>query len=205
MGGSGSDATKLEKAAAQGKSRFRARSLQSATPRGILQEMPPLRLTAVRAGFIVCTGKEATMTFWRIAGLIFVVLVAGLASPANASPLERLVTRYHGHIPACDSDWALGTIAWRFGYREWRYWGSPERLTHFGDVREIAYRPWGPEYQPRRYCQVKVRVSEHHETVVYYSIIENGGFAGVGWGVEWCVVGYDYNLAYAPKCRAARP
>ena len=52
---------------------------------------------------------------------------------------------------------------------------------------------------------MKVRVSDSRDTVVYYSIIEKGGFAGVGWGVEWCVVGYDHNLAYAPNCRAARP
>ena len=28
---------------------------------------------------------------------------------------------------------------------------------------------------------------------------------GVGWGVEWCVVGLDRNWAYNPACRMARP
>jgi len=78
-------------------------------------------------------------------------------------------------------------------------------LTQFGDVREIGYRPWGPSYVPRRYCSAKVRVSNLRDTTVYYSIIEKGGFAGVGYGVEWCVVGWDQNLAYSPNCRAARP
>ncbi len=40
---------------------------------------------------------------------------------------------------------------------------------------------------------------------VEYSIIEDGGFAGFGPGVEWCVVGLDRNWAYNPACRAARP
>jgi hypothetical protein len=139
------------------------------------------------------------------------VLVLGIALPyatstaSHGGPLERLVTGYHGYVPSCDSSWALGTISWRFGYKEWRFWGSSESLTQFGDVREIAYRPWGPNFVPRRYCSAKVRVSNLRDTTVYYSIIEKGGFAGVGYGVEWCVVGYDRNLAYAPNCRAARP
>jgi len=141
----------------------------------------------------------------------FAVVLSGAAIlslfatlPASAW-FDRLLTRDHGYVPACDSNWALGVISWRFGYKERRFWGSTESLSHFGPVREIAFRPWGSDYVPRRYCEVKVRVSDRRDTVVYYSIIEKGGFAGVGWGVEWCVVGYDYNLAYAPNCRAARP
>ena len=33
---------------------------------------------------------------------------------------------------------------------------------------------------------------------VHYSIIEDGGFAGFGQGVEWCVTGLDRNWAYSP-------
>jgi len=131
---------------------------------------------------------------------------AALAFPAFAGPIERLFTRDTGYVPTCDSDWALGIISWRFAYKEARFWGSPVSLTRFADVREIAYRPWGPQYTPRRYCQAKVRIGDHpRDTVVYYSIIEKGGYAGVGWGVEWCAVGWDRNLSYAPNCRAARP
>ena len=146
------------------------------------------------------------MTFRRLA-IVFAATAALslLAAQPAAAWFDRLLTGHHGYIPACDSPWALQTIAWRFGYKERRFWGSTESLSQFGQVREIAYRPWGGEFVPRRYCEVKVRVSDRRDTVVYYSIIEKGGFAGVGWGVEWCVVGYDYNLAYAPNCRAARP
>lgn len=141
-----------------------------------------------------------------VSGFALACLAAAPSAPALAGPIERLFTRDTGYVPPCDSDWALGIISWRFGYKEARYWGSSESLTQFGKVREIAYRPWGPQYTPRRYCQAKVRVSDRpRETVVYYSIIEKGGYAGVGWGVEWCVVGHDRNLAYAPNCRAARP
>jgi len=150
------------------------------------------------------------MNFKRTVGLacslLLVAFAAALAAPAQAGPIERIFTRDTGFVPPCDSDWALATISWRFAYKEARFWASPDSITEFGKVREIAYRPWGPQYTPRRYCQVKVRVADlPRPTIVYYSIIEKGGFAGVGWGVEWCVVGWDRNLAYAPNCRAARP
>lgn len=134
-----------------------------------------------------------------VAGLLFVT------APPAAAWLDRIVTRDTGYVPACDSPWALQIIASRFGFKEWFYWHTDNRVSQFGPVREIAFRPWGPEYTPRRYCETKVRISERHDTKVYYSIIEKGGFAGIGWGVEWCVAGYDYNLAFAPNCRAARP
>lgn len=142
----------------------------------------------------------------RIASLLLGAALTGLiAGPTQAGFLERLVTGYSGAVPPCDSPLALGKITWRFGYKEARFWGSPDQMTEFADIREIAYRPWGPSYVPRRYCSAKVRVSDYHETTVYYSIIEKGGFAGVGIGVEWCVAGWDRNLAYSPNCRAARP
>lgn len=133
------------------------------------------------------------------------VLELSTLAPAHAGRLERLVTGYHGYVPPCDSSWALRVISSRFGYKERKFWHSPASLTQFSHVREIAYRPWGPDYVPRRYCYAKVRISDLHSTKVYYSIIEKGGFAGVGWGVESCVVGYDRNFAHAPNCRAARP
>ena len=40
---------------------------------------------------------------------------------------------------------------------------------------------------------------------VYFSIIEDGGFAGFTDGVEFCVVGLDRNWAFNPACKAARP
>ena len=40
---------------------------------------------------------------------------------------------------------------------------------------------------------------------VWYSIIEDGGFIGASWGVDFCVEGFDRSWTYAPNCRMARP
>jgi len=39
---------------------------------------------------------------------------------------------------------------------------------------------------------------------IYYSIAEDTGMIGASWGVNFCVVGLDRNMAYSPGCRMAR-
>jgi hypothetical protein len=65
--------------------------------------------------------------------------------------------------------------------------------------------PWQSDNIPRRYCSADVQLNDGTLHTVHYSIIEDGGFAGFGQGVEWCVTGLDRNWAYNPNCKAARP
>ena len=50
-----------------------------------------------------------------------------------------------------------------------------------------------------------MQLNDDASTRCTYSIIEDGGFAGFGQGVEWCVTGLDRNWAYNPACKAAGP
>lgn len=146
------------------------------------------------------------MRFYRL-GAMWAGLLAAAASPAAAG-MDRFLTAYRTMMPPCDDALALGTISSRFAAKESRFWSSGLSLSEFTDVRETAYMPWPAGAIPRRYCQAKVRVSDGHkarDTAVYYSIGSSTGFAGMRWGVEWCVVGFDRNLAYSPRCRMARP
>ena len=115
---------------------------------------------------------------------------------------------YSGGVPGCE--WGLYKIPRRFAMKERRFWGSDASIDDFADTREIAFRPWGDKLIPRRYCEAKALVSSAEYgkqvwTKVYYSIGEDTGFAGITWGVTWCVVGMDRNLSYAPDCKQARP
>ena len=82
---------------------------------------------------------------------------------------------------------------------------SDLRIVDFQNVREIASRPWAAQAIPRRFCRAEVIVSDGIKRPIYYSIIEDFGFASIGWGVEWCVVGLDRNWAYNPSCKMAKP
>lgn len=156
------------------------------------------------------------MTRWQTKLAACLIVAAGIfgAQPANAASWLEMNfglldgPGYDGRVPPCD--WGLGTIASRFSQKESKFWASDATIESFDRVREIAFRPWSDKLIPRRYCEAKALVAsaslrKQVWTKVYYSIGEDQGFAGFTWGVTWCVVGFDRNLAYAPGCKAARP
>lgn len=72
------------------------------------------------------------------------------------------------------------------------------------------YRPWGPDFIIRRFCGAEALVvagegAPPRQTAAYYMVVDGGGFAGIGWKVHWCVVGYDRNFAYEPLCKMMKP
>ena len=98
-----------------------------------------------------------------------------------------------------------GQISSRFAEKESRFWNSTLQITGYDRVHEIAFRPWQSDNIPRRYCAATAMISDGKPRPVYFSIIEDGGFASFSHGVEFCVVGLDRNWAYNPACKAARP
>ncbi|MFK8250596.1 hypothetical protein [Ancylobacter terrae] len=148
------------------------------------------------------------------AALAIVTLAASSGSGQAASFLEKNFwlsgPNYSGDVPACDTPQALSRIADRFHETMTRFWNANLTLDSFDRVHQIAFRPWGEEYQPRRYCSARVFVANGPQSkpmphTVYYSIIEDGGYIGFSWGVEWCVVGLDKGWGYTPNCKMARP
>jgi len=143
----------------------------------------------------------------RIAlGALFAVLAFGHPAQA-ANPLELnfglFGPNYDGRVAICEQ--ALGAISTQFQEKESTYWNSKLRIMAYGNIHEIAFRPWQSDNIPRRYCSGTVQLSDGKFHALNYSIIEDGGFAGYGQGVEWCVVGLDRNWAYNPACKAAGP
>ena len=139
-------------------------------------------------------------------GVLLGLLASGQAAQA-ANPLELNFwlsgPNYDGRVKECEA--ALGTITTEFWEKESSFWNSSLRITGYGQIHETAFRPWQSDNIPRRFCSADVMLSDGKLRQVHYSIIEDGGFAGYGQGVEWCVTGLDRNWAYNPGCRAARP
>ena len=111
--------------------------------------------------------------------------------------------KYDGAVKPCEA--AFGTITNQFQEKESNYWNSALQIVAYGQIHETAFRPWQSDNIPRRYCSGQVALSDGSVHEVHYSIIEDGGYAGFGQGVEWCVTGLDRNWAYNPLCKAARP
>lgn len=155
--------------------------------------------------------RELFKTFGKYCvGAAFGALLGLLAfdgAAHAANPLEMNLwlsgPRYDGNVPACE--YALDAISSRFSEKESKFWNSSLQITGYADVREIAFRPWASNAIPRRFCTAHAMLSDGKTRQVHYSIIEDGGFAGYGSGVEWCVTGLDRNWAFNPACKAARP
>jgi len=143
---------------------------------------------------------------WVLAG----VILAGAAGPGRgAGFFEKNFylsgPRYSSDLPLCNETGPLGHIQSHFHIKEDRFWHSDLRIVDFQNVREIALRPWAAGAIPRRFCRAEALVSDGIKRPIFYSIIEDGWFTGISYGVEWCVVGLDRNWAYNPRCKEARP
>jgi hypothetical protein len=152
----------------------------------------------------------------RRSSVLCAVLVALItAAPANAAGfLEKNFwlpgPGYDGVLPACDA--ALPRISDEFTHTQEKYWALSPVIVGYEHVREIAYTPWAVGSIPRRFCQATALVKDprfpkaaYRKHRVKYHITEDGGFASIGWGVTWCVTGYDWNWAYNPGCQMAAP
>jgi hypothetical protein len=138
-------------------------------------------------------------------GVILGLLTGGSAQAASPLELNFWLSgpRYDGRVKECEA--ALGTITTQFWEKESSFWNSALKITAYGRIHETAFRPWQSDNIPRRYCSGDVMLSDGKMRTVHFSIIEDGGFAGFGQGVEWCVTGLDRNWANSPGCRAAKP
>ena len=140
-----------------------------------------------------------------VVGVALALAVSPQAAQA-ANPLQLnfglFGPSYDGRVAPCEA--ALSTIASQFREKESTFWNSALTITAYGRIHETAFRPWQSDNIPRRFCSGDVMLSDGKMRAVHYSIIEDGGFAGFGQGVEWCVTGLDRNWAYNPGCKAAR-
>jgi hypothetical protein len=142
-------------------------------------------------------------------GLLALLAIAtsSIGTARAASWLEKGIwlngPRYDSVLPPCEA--ALYEVTNRFAEKERKFWNSTLEITGFANVREIALRPWEAGNIPRRFCTAKASISDGKVRTVNFSLIEDGGYASIGAGVEFCVVGLDRNWAYNPACRMARP
>ena len=138
-----------------------------------------------------------------------VVALFALTAPALAGgivvPAEDRYRPFAAELPACDDTIVLWRVTSDFAYKESRYWNSEMRIDAVEKIQEIGYRSNGLGYIPRRYCVGAAKMSDNKVHKVVYSIVQSGGFVGLTFGVESCVVGFDRNLAFAPACGVLRP
>jgi len=135
--------------------------------------------------------------------------LVSFARPRAASWLEKNFwlsgPNYSRDMPACDYPAALDRIIGDFHTTEARFWNSRLQIVGIENIRQTAYLPWAAQSIPRRFCTATALINDGRRQAIYYSIASGTSVIGLGWGVNFCVVGLDRAFAYGPDCRAARP
>jgi len=157
--------------------------------------------------------KTAPLIGQSLAGAILGALPWLVASACVAQtvplqddpPAETRFTPYSADLPDCASKLVLAEIVRKFWDSERDYWDSALSLETFDAIRETGFRTRGLSFIPRRHCEATALFNDGETRGVIYSIGEQLGFLGFGWGVEWCVVGLDRGKAHPPACSAAGP
>ena len=149
-----------------------------------------------------------------LAALSIGLLLAGALQPAFArsarediEPSEERIFPFDANIPGCQDADVLEKVSTQFAEKEAKYWNSSLTIVSYDHIERTAWRPWGVDFYPRRFCSATATTSDGIRRKVDYSVRESLGIIGSTWGVEFCVHGLDRSLAYAyaTACRMARP
>ncbi len=143
----------------------------------------------------------------RVILILAAILSFAVAARAETIivPAEQRHMPYTGNLPVCDDPSVLERVGTRFSQKESEYWDSTLQIDKFDRVKEISLRGNGVAYIPRRYCIARAFLNDGKERTAIFEIQEGLGIIGMGYGVEWCIVGLDRNSAYSPACSALRP
>jgi hypothetical protein len=68
------------------------------------------------------------------------------------TPAEERTLPYEANLPFCGDPSVLARIATNFAEKEAKFWRSELTIVEYGDIKPLAWRPWGLDLIPRRYC-----------------------------------------------------
>mgnify|MGYP006909112565 CR=1 FL=1 len=133
---------------------------------------------------------------------------AGRSSPAppDSSPFNAAAppsAPWQG--PACADNAVLTRIPAHSAQPEAAYWHTGVKMAHITGARETTFRDWDPPIIATRFCTGSAYLTDGRQYNLVYWLRSEQGFAGVNWGVQFCLVGRDREYAYAPACRMLRP
>ncbi|MCE4224274.1 hypothetical protein HCU64_10970 [Methylobacterium sp. C25] len=153
----------------------------------------------------------ATTALASLAMGLFALQAMQSASARSAreeiSPAEEQTFPYDANIPGCQDTAVLEEISSKFAEKEAKYWNTSLTIASYDKISRTAWRPYGVDFIPRRFCSAVATTSDGVRRRIDYSVRESLGFISATWGVDYCVHGLDRNLAYAysTACRMARP
>ena len=134
----------------------------------------------VKKSSIILPGLVALMTF-------------GLSPSAQA-----------GIVPECDHSGVLSRVNRTIAIAERNVVKSGDPIVEIGSIHQHKLHEHGPRYGTQRYCHATAYTSQGHKKQLYYLIESGGGFIGISYGVEACILGRDPWRIHGAHCRSLR-
>ena len=136
-------------------------------------------------------------------------LAGGPALAREITPAEEREVPFQNRFPLCQDRFVIEKIGTQFAEKEARFWNSSLTIVEVAKIRPLAWKPWGLDYIPRRFCTAQALLSDGSWRRIDYSVREDLDLTFFGqartFGVEFCVAGLDRNWAFQPNCKMARP
>lgn len=131
----------------------------------------------------------------RIAAFLGTIFLSVWALPASGSELGE---------EACFSDRNISSITKRFAWAEKNTWHRGYVIEAINNAR-FRYNVFnGPTLIRHTHCVGTALMTNGTRRTVYYTVEEGMGFASMGNGVEFCVIGLDPWRAFDAGCRTLR-
>ena len=109
-----------------------------------------------------------------------------------------------GKVPLCDDAKVLKKITKKFAKINVRYNDPKIAFTEIEHVRETSFVPNPTDQNDRRFCKAHVHLTNGSHPSMFYLIQEHEGLASLGWGVEYCVIGHDFEREHGANCRSLK-
>jgi hypothetical protein len=134
------------------------------------------------------------MTMRVFPAFLLVALSVGPSFAADGNPA----------IPACDNASVLNSIIDRQAVAERETWQDGVRISAIEQADQSAAGTKFVSAIEHRYCIARAELDDGQRRSLYYVISNESGFAGYGWGVEFCLAGHDPYHVYDANCRVLR-
>ena len=125
-----------------------------------------------------------------------------LYTPAQAALLDGPIQQKS--FPQCHDVKVLGRVVERFNWAEEKTWHRGIYLKDIERVRERRVQNTHTSGIPRRFCRGHARLTNGRHPTLFFMIEGGQGFAGNGFNVAFCIVGYDRWNEDNSSCRTLR-
>jgi len=147
----------------------------------------------------------ARLVFGLLGGAI---ALATAQAPAAAADLYYDPAVYAEAQPdnptACEKDWVLNRIKSRFAWAERNTWHRGFVIDSLVNPKHRYVAGTAPARVLHDHCAAEAIMTNGMTRRVYYIVEEGMGFASIGDGVDFCVLGLDPWRVYDADCRTMR-